>query len=204
MFQEDNRRLRSEAKEEEELTKIRFKCPFCNSKFRDFKSLRIHCKNHHSKVCPVCGKEYRSVPRHLSHQRDKQHRVAYGLVAEGRGYKKSKWFKSCRRLAYEKTRVQEPDVRIPNDLKKNPRFLPELGSWEGWLTPLRYAWKTHRLRIDHPELGPTFISYKPTDRFFVEFQNLSDEQSFTVTEQWHYELLRKWLERYEVEFVRRN
>jgi len=88
------------------------------------------------------------------------------------------------------------------ELSKNPRFLPELGSYEGWLTPLRYAWKSHRLKIEHPQLGTLYVEYEPEDELW-----LKDDKGITdkrLVESWEFYWLQMMLKKDEVEFVRKE
>jgi len=203
MYEEDGLRAKAEGKEEEEqLGEIKFKCPFCDYKTPDLRALKRHCKLKHTEQCPVCGKQYKKLSVHLSKCVDREHMIAYGLIFSKTGYGLTKWLKKCRNLAYKETQIWEPE-EVPDDIRENPKFLPELGNREGWLTPLRHAQESYVLKIHHPELGAIYISCK-LNELFVEFERLSDSQSFTITEEWHYKLLEKWLKNYTVEFVKKK
>ena len=78
-------------------------------------------------------------------------------------------------------------------LKGNPRFAPELGSfWEGWMTPLKWNWRTHVIRISCKG-GKTllFLRYVPGDyvevihkRFgFIVTKTLSTPDDFANVEE---------------------
>lgn len=92
----------------------------------------------------------------------------------------------------------KPDIA---EMRENPRFVEELGTWEGWLWPLKCAHKTHRLRIDHRSLKDIFyIEYEPGD--FIRLKNDRDLDK-RLTQGWEFACIQRWLENYKAEFVRK-
>lgn len=87
------------------------------------------------------------------------------------------------------------------ELRENPRFLPELGTWEGWFTPLKWAWKTHAVRIDCEPYGPVWITWEPGDWLRITF---NDGSSHTLSLFWEFELIEKMLKECDVKFVRKE
>jgi len=87
-----------------------------------------------------------------------------------------------------------------SEMRENPRFLEELGIWEGWLSPLKCAHKTHVLKIEHPELGVYYLEYVP------DFIRLKDKGGLDkrLTHTWEFHCIHRWLENYPAEFVRKK
>jgi hypothetical protein len=93
-----------------------------------------------------------------------------------------------------------------DELRNNPKFVPEWGLWEGWFTPLKYNWETHALKIEcvdwkvgsHSVPVKIFITYEPGDFLRVHF---SKSRSHILTESWEFELVEKMLDKCNVMFV---
>jgi hypothetical protein len=93
-----------------------------------------------------------------------------------------------------------------DELRGNPRFVPEWGLWEGWFIPLKYNWKTHALKIGCCDwtVGSQripvkiFITYEPGDFLRVYF---TKKRSHILAESWEFELVEKMLDKCNVTFV---
>jgi len=86
-----------------------------------------------------------------------------------------------------------------SEMRENPRFLEELGVWEGWIWPLKCAHKTHKLKIEHLEAGVYYLEYEHGD-----FIRLKDDFALDMrlTQAWEFHCIERWLENYGAEFVR--
>jgi len=87
-----------------------------------------------------------------------------------------------------------------SEMRENPRFLEELGTWEGWVSPLKCAHKTHVLKIEHPELGVYYLEYVP------DFIRLKDKGALDkrLTHAWEFHCVHRWLESCGAEFVKKK
>lgn len=92
----------------------------------------------------------------------------------------------------------KPDIA---ELRDNPHFIEELGTWKGWMTPLKAAHKTHELKIEHPQLGPVYLRYVPGDYIICR---IGDGEEKTLREPYEFEWIQKLLNNCVVEFVRRE
>jgi len=87
------------------------------------------------------------------------------------------------------------------ELRENPRFLPELGSvWEGWFTPLKWAWKTHAVQIDCDGYKPVWITYEAGDFLRITFSHGGSH----ILSGPEFEIIEKMLKECDVRFVRRE
>ena len=89
-----------------------YKCPFpgCNFKTDNWGGLKKHiCKMHKSNTCPVCGRYYKHITRHLEvmSRVDDMHAVFYALLRSRAWRRKTENYERCVKLAMEYCEVKE-------------------------------------------------------------------------------------------------
>lgn len=92
---------------------IRYKCPVCGLRVKNFLGLQKHYRKHIDGNCPICGEYYSKIRQHFYQTAVNcdcdDHKLAYFLSATGTR-NKSKYDKHFKEIAIERTEVR---VRVP-------------------------------------------------------------------------------------------
>ena len=89
-------------------------------------------------------------------------------------------------------------------IRGNPRFVPEFGFYEGWMTPLKWNWRTHALKIECDD-KLVIITYEPGDYLLLkEFTTVNGKviQHEFIAKDLNY--VERLLRNCRVEFVRKD